>query len=298
MDQPYPLVSCLCTSKPSRWGNLQRAILDFTRQEYGRKELVIVVGEPDYCATVESFLTHLSTEQDLSQVKLFQRNNSRTAQDCYLHALCQARGDYITFWDDENQNLPGRLAEQVARQVKFPDSLTAFTQGLYYFYDTREVFVVNFEQPQAPTSERCCVNTLMSPRDILPPLDGTIRANPIGMLADGLSNRYARKLILIHSVPFGHLIGVTGDNLRKYDTHRRLATQLPGCRDAEWVTQRKADIVTALDQYVFDAEKVDVCGSDGVAFPYTPKRKAPDWLYPIILPDDGSEKVVEKVDMQ
>ena len=296
MDVTNPLVSCLCTSKPARWGNLQRAIIDYARQDYARKELIVVVGEPDYYSTIESFLTQLRADRDLSQVKLFQRNNARTAQDCYLHALCQARGDFITFWDDENQNLPGRLTEQVKRQVRFPDSLTAFTQGLYFFHDTSELFVVNFEQPQAPTSEKCCVNTLMSPRDVLPPIDGTIRNNPIGLLADGLSNRYARKLVLLPSLPFGHLVGVLGDNLRKYDTHRRLATQLPGCRKVEWINRNKSELVAALDQYAFDAAKVDVCGSDGTAFVYEPKRRWPEELYPVVLPDDGSEKVTEKVD--
>lgn len=296
METTKPLVSCLCASKPSRWGNLQRAILDFTGQTYERKELVIVVGEPDYCSTIESFLTQLRGDRDITNVKLFQRNNTRTAQDCYLHALCQARGDYIAFWDDENQNLPNRLSEQVSKQERFPDSLTAFTSGLYYFYESNELFVVNFEQPQAPTSERCCVNTLMSPRDVLPPLDGTIRNNPIGMLADGLYSRYARKLVLLHSLPFGHLVGVLGDNLRKYDNHRRLATQLPGCRTSAWIDKNKTELVAALDQYTFDASKIDVCGSDGTAFQYEPKRRWPEELYQIILPDDGSEKVIEKVE--
>ena len=296
MDVTKPLVSCLCASKPARWGNLQRAILDFTNQTYERKELVIVVGEPDYCSTIESFLTQLRAEKDVANVKLFQRNNTRTAQDCYLYALCQARGDYITFWDDENQNLPNRLAEQVVKQQRFQDSLSAFTNGLYYFYDSNELFVVNFEQPQAPTSERCCVNTLMAPRDVLPPLDGTIRNNPIGLLADGLHSRYARKLVLLPGLPFGHLVGVMGDNLRKYDTHRRLATQLPGCRKVEWINRNKSELVSALDQYAFDVAKVDVCGSDGIAFEYEPKRRWPEELYPIVLPDDGSEKITEKVE--
>ena len=58
---PNPFVSCLCSSRPCRWGSLQRAILDFNAQVYANRELVIAADlSTDYPSMIQSFVDSLA----------------------------------------------------------------------------------------------------------------------------------------------------------------------------------------------------------------------------------------------
>lgn len=289
-----PLVSCLCVSKPSRWWGLQRSILDFTRQSYANKELIIVVHEPEYAEEINSFLSLLSADsvKPLPAIKVFQRSG-RTQQDGLMPALAQARGDLITPWDDDNLNHPDRLSWQVGCQGRFQDALTAMNESLYYFYETKELFAVAYwHRLDVPSAERCAVTTLMAPRDLLPPIEPQYQPHVWSNLVNNLA-RLGRKLVFLGSRAWWHLVGVAGNNLRTYDVHRRLGAVAEGTTLSSWLTAHKDQVTSSLDAYIWDDEQIDVCGADGVSFQYTPgnqqlcKQVSVDLVPVRIVAEDG-----------
>jgi len=301
-----PLVSCLCASSPKRWAQLQRAILDFTRQTYPNKELIIGVDlRTDFAGMIELFVEDALASvpptrvhdgeriiRDLPyRIKVFGRPNSNSPMDCLIQALCHARGDIVALWDDDNLNLPSRLTDQVVRQQRHQDTLTALSECLYYFHESKELFVVNHENPEAEVSERIAISSLMSPRDALPALEPHYRTNPALHLVNGLQARN-RKLLGITGKPFHHLVGVSGDNLRGYSDHRKIAQG--HSRSADWINERADALVEALNQYYWDADKVNVVGADALAFEYTPKLRHSKDLYEIAIKDAEAEEVVRE----
>lgn len=283
------LLSCLMTSKPSRWGCLQRAILDFAAQDYRDRELVIVVGEVAYAGNIQSFLAKNSIAAQ--GVSVYHRPAVRSAKDGYLYALCQARGDYITLWDDANLNLPTRLSSQMEQQLKHPNAMTALLRGMYVFYETAELYVVDFEQPNAKPSERCCVSTTIVPRHLMPQIDHSFGRSPVAQLVD-TADRNNLRLVLLPGHDFSHIVGVVGDEMRK--EHRKLATELEGVRNVAWLQEHAKELCAALDCYSWPGRPA-VTGPDGVAFEYEPKRYWEE-LYPVKVHEPvGVEKIHEQL---
>lgn len=287
-----PLVSCLCVSRPVRWGQLQRAIADFDRQTYPNRELIVVVDQKtDYAGLIDSYV-HQELEHPLkAPIKIFARP-AHSQLDGLVYAMCQARGDYITFWDDDNQNHPTRLEVQVDKQKRFPDALTALGEALYFFHGSHELFVVSYAKPDASAAERCAASTLMGPRDYFPALEPQWRARPSEMLVNSAA-RTGKKLVIVSGLPHLHMVGVTFDNLRGYDTHRQLAQDR--CRLAAWLEKNKDALIKAFDDYKWDYAKVEVQGNDALAFTYETKQHWPDSLFPIKVKDDTVEEVTEYI---
>ena len=126
-------ISCLCVSRPERWGQLQRAIADFDRQTHEDRELIIVTDQKtDYASLIESYIAHDLEQPIKAPIKVFPRP-LHSQIDGLLFAMCQAQGDVITLWDDDNMNHPERLSVQLASQKRFPNAMTAFGESLYYF---------------------------------------------------------------------------------------------------------------------------------------------------------------------
>lgn len=291
------LLSCLCTSVPSRWGLLQRAIADFNRQSYAERELIIVVKDDNYASQISAYVDALDGIVDKqvtgpAPIKVFARPGHDVV-NLLLYALAQARGDFITFWSDDNQNAVQRLDMQMTRQLALPDSVTVMTGCFYLFFDTREIFFTRFEQPSAPASDRCVPSSLIVPRDLLPPLSTFLRDHPPSKLVDAMAGAHYRRKI--HFLPPWHVFmaGVRGDNLRGYEKHRLLATGLPMTVQTSALITARESFTNHLDAFLFMPGDYQVCGADGqFAFQYTPKSVWPDYLFPI--GDPSGVKIIDE----
>ncbi len=272
-----PLVSALCASRPSRWGQLQRAILDFTAQTYSNKELLIVVdSDKDYASTIQAYVDTLNVDPS---VRVLARS-AKTQLDGLQYAMMSAHGAVLTLWDDDNLNHPTRLAVQMETQVKYQQHVTMLTSCLYYFYQDSELFVVTCK-PDAPVPERLIPTTLMAYRDVFPVLDHTVRSKPSEQMLTGLS-RDNKKRMPIVADPWLHLVGVTYDgtfpHVRGYSFHRKMIETYSMAPEA--VKAIQPQITEALNAYRWDDVTVSVEGQNGGAFEYTPAQK---WngLYPV-----------------
>ncbi len=284
------LVSCLCVSKPARWGQLQRAIADFVAQTYPARELIIVVDRKnDYAGVIEDYIARDFSV--VAPIKVFCRP-VLTQLDGLLYALCQARGDYIALWDDDNLNHPTRLEFQIEEQCSFPEAMTAFGESLYYFHSSNELFFVNYGNPAALPAERCAVSTLMGPRDVFPAFEPLFRTSPAELLVNSIF-KTGKKLVALHSLCPMHLVGVSADNLRTYNWHRKLA-QSNGCT-AAWLNVHADELMQAFDTFQWDQPFIDVAGCDASAFTYPAKKLWSLRLYPVKTQDDTVEERTEHV---
>ncbi len=273
------LVSCLCVSRPSRWGQLQRAILDFQEQTYPDRELVVVVDSgTDFVGTVQAFVDQLPIKAPVRVLPRLARN----PLDGLMYAAIDAQGQILCLWDDDNLNHPTRLEVQAKKQQLMKEHVTALTQGLYLFHETKELFVVDAFKPDAPAGERVLPTTLMAYRTSFPVMEPAVRSRPSEQMISQLG-RSGRKLFPITGAPFLHLVGVAANTVRGYAFHRRVVEtkSFP----AEWVRQHQARLSEALDAYRWDGP-VDVEGRDGGVFEYKPKQAWPADLYAVQTVDD------------
>jgi len=271
MPDSKPHVSCLCVSRPSRWGQLQRAVLDFAAQTYPSRELVIVVDRSsDFSGLVQDFVRSLALPPGLVRVAA---RTCRSQSDGLVQAAVLAYGNILTLWDDDNFNHPDRLSAQVSAQENVPDACTALAKSLYFFHQDRELFVVDYTRPDAKASERVACSTLMAYREAFPPLDAMSRAKPSEMMIDALAAS-GNRVVAVVLPPEMHTVGVAGDNLRGYTTHRKLAQRqaLP----AAAVAADQERITNAFKKFAYPwaGAPVSVEGSDGGAFEYTPLSTA------------------------
>lgn len=285
------LVSCLCASRPSRWGLLQRAVLDFNRQIYPDRELVVAVSNPAYAEQIRGFVAACCGAAPVTVIRRDQRDQNALL----LHAQAAAAGSLIAVWDDDNLNSPDRLTFAADAALTFPDSAVLLGEALYFFHDTRELFVSRLDRPAAPLSQRAAVTSLVCPRRLLPawPYAGKT-GSTVAALADLLGRERVPTVVLSGKLAWGHLVGVRGDNLRGEEYHRNLATTSPLTKTAEWLRSNQSDVREWLDRYPWDGPAA-VSGPDGVAFEYQPRELWSKTLYPVGGPDDGVVRTAETV---
>lgn len=276
------LVSCLCVSRPQRYGQLQRSILDFLGQTYANRELVIVVDSgTDYPSAVQSFVDQQMIPESGPKVTVLPRL-AKSQLEGLMYAAVHASGAILCLWDDDNLNHPDRLKEQVEVQQRFKTAVTVLTEGLYYFPKDHELFVVNMDKPDGNAAQRTLPSSLMAYREFFPVMDPSTRARPSEAMLNNTA-RQGRKIVPIPGRPFLHLVGVTYDNLRTYEYHRGVAqTQ---SRPAAWVNEHRDVLTQALDQLKW-SNSVSVEGGDAGAFEYVPKSKWPTVLYPVKVDAD------------
>jgi hypothetical protein len=287
------LVSCLCVSQPSRYGMLQRAIIDWEFQTYPDRELLIAVNDPHYAEQIRMFV---ESRLISDRVRVLQRDQ-RDQATLLLHAQAASRGEFLAAWDDDNLNAPDRLERQVKASSPFVGSVTALGSALYYFYDSNEVFFVELDRPAVPLSQRSAVTTLLIPRYRMPAWPPTAKTNSVLANFSDSCSRQKQSVVVLSEFLGAHLIGVRGDNLRGEEYHRRVAISSPLTWQAERLTMSHDAVSAVLDQYHWDAPKVTVAGRGAPAFTYIPKRRWAEVcaLYPVGDPHDEVVRVTENV---
>jgi hypothetical protein len=132
---------------------------------------------------------------------------------------------------------------------------------------------------------------------VFPPFDPLFRAKPAELLVNAAS-RASKKMVFLGSgtksyIGFLHCVGVTFDNVRTYETHRRLAQERSP--KTNWIEANRDALVSALDMYHWNSGSLPVISADETAMIYTVKSRWPGDLFPIKVRDDSVEQVTEDV---
>ncbi len=103
-----PLVSCLCPTYnrcPSRKALVEESIECFLRQDYARRELIVLNDTPGQTLRYEHPLVRVYNIP----------TRFPTLSDKIRFMIDESRGDILARWDDDDIHLPWRLSYSVAR---------------------------------------------------------------------------------------------------------------------------------------------------------------------------------------
>lgn len=150
---PDQKISCLTVTKDTRrLPLLKQSILDFCRQSYPNKELVIVSdGSADYAQQIDDWVERLKREEIRHIYVPGQRSLGVIRNISVRHAT----GEYICQWDDDDLNHPLRLEHQFRYMQQQDADVSFFEDQLQYFYDTRELLWVSWKPDLIPGTLMC-----------------------------------------------------------------------------------------------------------------------------------------------
>lgn len=281
-----PQLSAICVSHPSRWGLLQRAILNFLEQtDVPNRELIIVLADTGYFQAVQEFLNLLTIPEPL-WVKVY-LTRFRHAVEGFAHGMGWAMGEWCVCWDDDNLSHPQRLAWQLERTTA--DLPSVFGDSLYYFYDTRELFVTRYERPSGGPEMRCAAASLLFHRRAYPAVEVSIRGSWAVQVLSRLS-RIQQYTVLTGS-PWLFLVGANGDNWRFDHIHRDLGAKGPATLTRDELLGEAEVWENRLRGYRFDEEEVVVSGRDTQAFVATGMRRWPSGLASTVPPNNIEQRL-------
>ena len=261
-------ISAICVSQPSRYAMLQRAIYNFVLQDYANRELFISISDAEYFEKVKGWLLDDRHEGvDLTNVYLLRTNESHLGKRA-VEAFKESSGDYIAVWSDDNLSHSTRLSSQVLKSV---ECATVVSMSFYYFYDSDELFVTDYQQPGRNMLSKCAVSSLIVTRE--------------NFFGAALQNSYptahwpsvlVKKLASIfpfqryRHLPnkedgFLFMQGVYGDNHRGSEYHRVMGSQLPLTWTRDQVLAHADEIDEILAGYMFPLKTIDVAGRDAAA---------------------------------
>lgn len=287
------LISAICVTHPSRFGLLQRSLVSFLGQSYPRREMILVTNEAGYADAIRAFL------DDPRLKELFGAGYPsdvlirvvpmafRQPLEAFYHAAIWAEGAWLVCWDDDDLSHPDRLGLQKERTKLW--RATVFSEALYYFYDSDELFVTNFSQPAGRASERCAASSLMFHRGSFGITDASARDAWAPHVLDRIAARGCHDCI--SGEPEMFLVGSNGDNYRTAAVHRRLGSGLPATWMRSQLLERAELIDRWLDAYAFPRDTVDVCGKDAQAFASAERQVWPSWFQSVLPPQDWRQGI-------
>ena len=115
MKKGLPLVSCLMATH-GRYTEVCRSVLDFTRQDYPNRELIILNNHPEPLHIGSGWPKYLNASEIPSRqlVRIINEPGHPTLGDCRNRLLSEAQGEYVRTWDDDDLYLPWTISQGVA----------------------------------------------------------------------------------------------------------------------------------------------------------------------------------------
>ena len=225
-----PTVAAICVSHPSRYGLLQRAILNFEKQTLANKELIIIVNSPGYYDRIIGFLRSGLVKTGEQNIRVL-LSNFVTPVTAFFQAASVTTAQYLACWDDDNLQEPHRLEFQV-QQAATLETISVLSATLVHYYDTENLAVVNYNQPGGHLTRRCAASSLVLNRKDIPlSVSFANSREPWAELLLLAAHKERKEYTLCETQPTLFMLGCNGDNYSG-DKYRDL-TSYPGCWSAD-----------------------------------------------------------------
>lgn len=131
---PLPLVTCIMPTTDRR-NYVRQAIELFVRQDYPRKQLVIVEDGVEDCSDVTFDALGNGVRLDYTHLGPFRKSIGEKR-----NIACErAEGDLIAHWDDDDWHAPRRLSVQVDAMLRARARLCGVDRLV--FFDGRDAFL-------------------------------------------------------------------------------------------------------------------------------------------------------------
>jgi glycosyltransferase involved in cell wall biosynthesis len=159
------MISCLLVTKnKDKFPYLKRALKSYIDQTYKDKELVIVCGNEQFTEMIKKYVIVNSIEN--CQIHYIEEDRyCYTLGDMRNISIEYAKGDITVNWDDDDINHPERLETQYNFLKNNNLDACFMSDQLHYFYDTNEIFWVDWGEgiPGTLMCYKKCFNTSRHP---------------------------------------------------------------------------------------------------------------------------------------
>lgn len=159
------MISCLTVTKNSKkFPYLKRAIKSYCDQTHIDKELVILCGDYDFHKIIDNYVNYMRVP-NCKVVFIDEDGLSYKLGDMRNISISSSSGDYIVNWDDDDINHPLRLETQFNFLMENNLDACFLSDQLHYFYDTNELFWVNWCDgiPGTIMCKKECFNEIQHP---------------------------------------------------------------------------------------------------------------------------------------
>lgn len=145
-----PLISCMMVTQGGRFEMFCRAVTDFCKQTYRRRQLVIVSSDlaeavAPYQAWLKSLDAPITWHHIASPTQLSIGHMRNVALDL------SASAHFICSWDDDDRHHPERLAAHVAPLLTNDQLMATYMPvQMYWFVGPRELRIVDWRPSKTP----------------------------------------------------------------------------------------------------------------------------------------------------
>jgi len=287
-------LSCIMVTKRDRVGLAMRAIHNLVGWEH-----------PGSCSIFDPYeliIVHDMEENPFAALPFRIRRNTNCRcvtvpvetplHERFRRGVKTSEGNWITFLDDDVFYHSMRLTYQMEVAQETPDRPCVFAEGMYYFFDTKELFVVKLAKPTRDLDATVIPYSTVFPKNHFvgfPDKPGHPICNCLRFMG-------SRKIpiTIIRDQWKWVCVGIRGDNLHGYKHFRDRVTDAEISKSVHWLQGMWPEVFGVLGGYNWDGN-LNLCGHDGSQAEFRVNTLWPTDLPPIGVPDDDVERIQEDV---
>lgn len=261
-----PKISCLLVTAAGRLEHFERSLRCYEDQTYPNRELVIVnEGPPEYQHMLAERVKHRS------DVRLEFLRGRYTLGGLRNIAVGLAFGDLWVQWDDDDFNMPNRLAVQSHYLLRNPEAKACFlSEQLHYYFPTRQLFWNNWQIHSGGHKRFGAIpGTILAHKDGFsyryPSSGDWARAGEDSVLVGDMCRIDPTSVVLLSGYGHMHIYSYHGKNVWDVEHHLNIS-RVRGMSCAHMIKNRELLVQTL--RYMDFSDTVNVMGSEGLAFIY------------------------------
>jgi glycosyltransferase involved in cell wall biosynthesis len=266
-NQDLPLISCLLVTARDRLDLFERSLCFYANQTYPNRELVVVnEGPPAYQQRLRDVM---GIHGDLRAKCVF-LNGEYTLGALRNISMLLCNGDYWVQWDDDDFNVPERLAVQFSFLQKHPEAKICYlSDQLHYYFNRKELYWDNWLHYHSGNMKRWALipGTGMARRDKIdvryPSAGAFSRTGEDSVLSGTLLDQDEKNVVLLGGMGYLQCYTYHGKNVWDEEHHKKISDLR--AMPIKYLIDNEDRIRKTIEY--FDLEgPVKVMGRDGEAF--------------------------------
>lgn len=158
------MISCLCVTRGDRPGLLSEAVVDFVRQTFPDRELLILHDGDD---AVHARVSAIVAAHAGASIRVERTPPGSRLGELRNIAMTRARGEWICQWDDDDRFHPERLRLQWEHAQSEEAAVNYLVDQLHWFGTDNILFWDDWSGEPYPMS--VVQGTILARRDVMPP---------------------------------------------------------------------------------------------------------------------------------
>lgn len=267
LTESLPKISCLMVTAKNRLEYLKLSFRCYCDQTYPNRELIILnEGPPEYQQAIEELV---AGRDDVNCIWL---NGKYTLGALRNIAVVLSSGDIWMQWDDDDFNLPERIATQYTFFRGKPKAVACFlSDQLHYYFGTKTIFWEDWWGYHGGNLKRFSLipGTIMAYKDAFtyryPSRGEFCNAAEDSVLTGQLCNGGEDMIELLSQRGYMQVYSYHGKNV--WDLQHHMYISQYRSMPVEVMNKHRERILASL-RYLKLADEVQVMGREGLAFTY------------------------------